>query len=678
MVPFKSNSTKVYAAFLIVVLAFLFHHKHINEFPSHIHAWAQADRYALSLGFLDNGMNFFKPQTYTYNHQFPNNWEIPTNHGTTAVDFPIHDYIPALAMKLTGNTSPWVFRLYILIYSIIGLYFLFKLAIAFTGSHLKSYMVLVFAATSPVFVYYQSGFLPTIPSLSNAIIGIYFYYLHITSNSRRSFAYSILFLALATLSRTTFAIPFIALLCLEAIRLAKRDTTFQAKLIYVIPAILVIIGYQLYNTYLRNEYGSIFLSKFLPPTSFEHTKEIAVKAFNSWIFHYFTVYHYVLVGLLLIYFLIMLVRRKTESHTGRIYFAVFTLGYFAGCILFSLLMFRQFVAHDYYFLDTFYLPVILAFIFLLSFINLPTSKRDWTILVAIVIAISTLQIFQSLKYQQKRKATGPWDRTAATISNFEGAAALLDSLGVSKNSKILVIEPTAPNIPFILMQRGGYVVMKTTRENIESALAWDYDYMVFPNENFVPTVFSVYPEILSQVERVANNGKITICRLSKDSVQQDLIDFFGYKSLKPVFEACVNFDDIFDTSWTNILPTTKQVYSGANAGYLPADSEYGITYKSTTIPALNTHSRPLVFSSQFFRTTSTDLELVVSISTKGQSVFYKTYNLKTLLKKTGVWQELSLIIQLPKVESDNYEFALYLWNTGKGEIYFDNFQFKIF
>lgn len=81
---------------VIIALGFIFQHKYLNEFPSHIHAWAQSDRYALSLGFLDNGLDFFRPQTFVYNHQFPHNWKVPSEKTITAVDFPLHDYIPAL------------------------------------------------------------------------------------------------------------------------------------------------------------------------------------------------------------------------------------------------------------------------------------------------------------------------------------------------------------------------------------------------------------------------------------------------------------------------------------------------------------------------------------------------------------------------------------------------------
>jgi hypothetical protein len=198
---------------VIFVLGITFHFKYINEFPSHIHAWTQADRYALSLGFVNNKLNFFKPQTYVItNGGDTAQVQSALNESITAVDFPIHDYIPALIMKFSGVKSPWIFRAYILLYSFIGLFFLFRLSYLITADLFKSIFILLFAATSPVFIYYQGGFLPTIPSLANAIIGIYFFFVHLQKNEQKAFNLSILFFTLATLSRSTFVIPLLAVL----------------------------------------------------------------------------------------------------------------------------------------------------------------------------------------------------------------------------------------------------------------------------------------------------------------------------------------------------------------------------------------------------------------------------------------------------------------------------------
>ena len=188
------HTTKKYLVILIIIfLSLLFHLRYIHEFPSFIHAWAQSDRYALSLGFVKNNLNLFKPQTFVMNHQFPDDWKVPGKNSITSVDFPIHDYIPAVFMKISGINSAWIFRLYILLYSCIGLFYLFKLSYLQTNDTIKSIFILIFAATSPVFVFYQCGFLPTIPSLSNAIIGIYFYLKYLKQNNKIDFRIAICF-----------------------------------------------------------------------------------------------------------------------------------------------------------------------------------------------------------------------------------------------------------------------------------------------------------------------------------------------------------------------------------------------------------------------------------------------------------------------------------------------------
>ncbi|HSH67032.1 MAG TPA: glycosyltransferase family 39 protein, partial [Bacteroidia bacterium] len=163
------------AFLLIVIIGIILQYNYIDEFPRFIHAWAQSDRYSIALGFVNNHLNLFKPETFVLNHQFPNEWMSPSNSSITAVDFPIHEYIIAIFMKLFGSTAVWIFRVYTLIYSFVGLFFLYKLAYLVTKNYYKAVFLIVFAATSPVFVYYQSGFLPTIPSFANVVIGIYLY-----------------------------------------------------------------------------------------------------------------------------------------------------------------------------------------------------------------------------------------------------------------------------------------------------------------------------------------------------------------------------------------------------------------------------------------------------------------------------------------------------------------------
>ncbi len=667
----------LFTILIILVLGFIYHYRYIFEFPSHIHAWAQSDRYALSLGFLDNGLNLFKPQTFIYNHQFPDKWKVPSEETITAVDFPIHDYIPALLMKVSGITSPWVFRIYVLFYSLFGLFFLYKLSYAITKDYIKSVIVAVFTATSPVYVYYQGGFLPTIPSLSNAIIGIYFYYRYLKENKNKDFWLCILLLTLAALSRTTFAIPIVAVLAIEFIRLLKKETKLVSKIITVGISILALLSYLLYNRYLREKYGSIFLNHILPPDSIGQAKEIMKYVYENWFFQYFTRPHYVIFVAIIVFSVYFIAIRKSNIQKVKAYFGLLTLTYMFGCLIFAFLMLSQFPAHDYYFLDTFFLPVIMALIFFLSLIPLAEKRNLKIVTVTAFCIISCILILQPIKSQEKRRETGFWDRTEATINNYKNSSEFLDSLGISKSSKMLVIDAVAPNIPFILMQRKGFAVMNTNKENIEEALKWDYNYIVVQNEYFIPEIYTSYPGILSKLHKIADNGKISVCTLT-DNNQQSFLDFIGLNKKESIFTNTISFENKPDSLWQNFNPSDRFAFSGTSSGHLTPDIVYGLTYKSKHLPELKDNSRTLLFYSYFLKDTVINCEIVVSINEIGQNIYYKSYNLKNLIKQDGAWEQISLFFQLPKIQGDDYEFAIFIWNTGKSELFYDDFGFSIY
>ena len=235
---------------LFICLTFICHKKYLFDYPLYTHAWSQSDRYALANGFVDNDLNLFQPQTSVYNHPIPNNWNTADATRITSVDFPIHDFVPAIFMKIFGNTSPFFFRFYILLYGFLGIYFLYKLAKTFNNSFILSFFIAVFAATTPVFVYYNSGFLPTIPSFSNAIIGIYFYFNYLNKKELKSFYWSLFFMTFAALARTTFIIPLFAVFSLEFLLLFRKGSEIKKKILPSVVAISSVMFYYFYNNYL--------------------------------------------------------------------------------------------------------------------------------------------------------------------------------------------------------------------------------------------------------------------------------------------------------------------------------------------------------------------------------------------------------------------------------------------
>lgn len=674
----KASHSYVLAFGVILSLGLLFQKDYIQDFPSYKHAWAQADRFALAKGFLNNGLNFFKPETYVHCHQYIDGWQEPSEDVTTAVEFPIHDYISALLMRTLGTSAPWVFRAYILLYSFLGLFFLFKLSQLLSSDIYRSLTLVLFAATSPLFVYYQGGFLPSIPSLANTFIGIYFYALFRKEGDSGHFSWSILFFTLATLSRTPFAIPFIAILSWELLKALRKKTWPRHMIIPTCLAALALIISHMFNAHVREEHGSIFLGSILPAMSIEEANSILSQTIDKWGLYYFSTPQYL--ALILVVAVTILLFIKGRLKISRLHKDLLAISaiIIMGCIAFSLLMLKQFPAHDYYFLDTFFFPVVLLF-GLFSSLGLSFEKSKWTKLSRLaLLCFSIAAIFHANYAQESSRITGPWDFTNASIKNYTGSADYLDSIGVSRTDKILVIAPCSPNIPFLFMERTGYALMSNSEEHIKKALNWDYDYFVFQNDYFLSDLYLAYPDLIKSFRKEGDNGRISV--YSKDETLKDysLKTFLGLDKQELLFSAKIDFEDDAQGNWQNAKSLSEYAHSGSRAGLVTREMEYGLGYRSNDLPILREGARKLIIESYFRQESKTNVKLVASLYDKGVNSYYKVFDLGYLLESTANWEKVELFCQLPQVNSEDYELVIYLMNSERQEISVDDFEIHLY
>ena len=677
----KKILAKYSIVIVLLLMAFLLQWKYINEFPSHIHAWAQSDRYALALGYNRNEFDFFQPETYVMNHQFPGSLQYANKSTITAVDFPIHDYMAALLMNLFGSTAPWVFRLYILVYSLIGLFFLYKTCDLLVKDKIIPFLVVIFAATSRVFVYYQAGFLPSIPSVANALIAIYFYVKYLQTQSRKSFCWSIFFLTLAALSRLPFSILLLAIIIYEAFQVLIHRKLSILKWATLIISLLCVGLYFLYNHHLQKKYGSIFLNYALPPKNFHEFKVILKVIWIKWIYQYFTKVHYVvfiiLTGAALV---LLLFRRNAILPVHKQMLGLFIL-FLAGNAAYSVMMIQQFPAHDYYFLDTFYVPSILFLVILVSILSGANNLLRYSTLLLLFLACIFV-LPRAVRSQEKRRLTGNWDHTESTIRNFADSKDFLLSAKVPDAAKILVIDAYAPNIPFILMNRTGFAVLTTTRENIEKALSYDFDYIIIQNEFLLSEVVPNYPELINRIERVAGNGRITLYKLLPVPTQQTLYTFLGLNDKKAVLTDQCSFetvDSIWNRHWKKIKLTNEVTYEGKPSGFVNKKQEYGLTFTLSKLNIFRDSARLVFFKGSFLRKNDlSGCSIIVSVASRDSSLYYNSYDLQDLITKTNQWQDVSLFFQLPKIRQKDYRLELYIWNQGRNTVYFDDTEVAIY
>lgn len=519
---------------LIVAAGLFIQRGYMNEYPSHIHAWAEQDHYALSVGFINNGFDFFHPETMIYNKQFPGWWKEASETTITSADFPVHEYIIALLMRLFDTDAPWVFRLWTLFIAFVGLFFLFKISYFITRDWPKSMLVVIVAMTSPIVAYYMNGFLPGIPALSMSIVGLWFYLKYHEGEQIKHFHLSVAFLTLALLMRTTFAIALIAMLCFEMLRVIRKETTFLNKLPSVVLAITAYLASFLWNRHLRLTHGTIFLNNLLPPESWQDAQELITEAYNNWAFQYFQHLHYWLFLVFALFAIAFAVfhaiakKRHTDSASAKQPLSLWWLPSIQlfGCLLFTVAMMQQIQYHDYYFIDTFLLPLLL--LLALSLKAIPASKRTIIFVTeCLVVAILAVVMIRNVVETQTTRRLQE-NHGEISYNNFKDGDRLLDSLNVPKNAKILCLFGYAQNGPFIQMKRKGYSVMTDDKELIEAAFTWDFDYIVIENSKF-ETYLERQRDMLSRLQRVGGNGKLSVCTPTHHTTYQSANEFFDAK-----------------------------------------------------------------------------------------------------------------------------------------------------
>ena len=183
----KTNYIRISGLLLFLAIFSYFHFSSgIRELPQGPHIWGQADRYALSLGFIDNGFNFFLPQTYNLAPEYLPEKPLEKREGITRVDFPVHSFIPALIMKITSFRGPGVFRIYTLLFGIVGMILLYFIIYKLTLSDLWAAFVVAFALSMPAYTYYLSGTLPSVPSITFILAAVWTF-IKFNENKKYSF-----------------------------------------------------------------------------------------------------------------------------------------------------------------------------------------------------------------------------------------------------------------------------------------------------------------------------------------------------------------------------------------------------------------------------------------------------------------------------------------------------------
>lgn len=511
----KSRYKDLIAFVIITSMSLFFTFNQLSEFPYKKHSWTNCDRLAITLRYVDNNLKPLPAESYVMNYQ--DKFSKPLDHSITAVDMPLYEYLGAIILTVADTRDPLPLRIFYLMLSVVGLYFLYKLMMLISdGNFFVSLGLTILVLSSPTFIFYQSGFVMGVPVLSTLFIGMYFYLKSYIGDDIRLFYLSIFLFMISSLVRLPFMIILIAVSCVECWQVIVHKRINNKKWMALFICYFIILASFAYNYYIREVYGSMFLSSIMPATSFAEFRNIIYIVVNRWGLEYFTYRHYIVVAILIVLSVLMMVRKGKKANIVRERCLFVVLVILLGVIMYSLLMLKQFRDHDYYFLDTFFFPGILLIGYFIS--HLPKPKTWAGILFFTITIAYVLPESKAVNESVQNNYWGTTENTYMTYNNYKDSDKLLDSLGIESDARILIYNSYSPNIPFILMNRRGYAVDDVSEDNVLKTLKWKSDYIVI-HRNLFDEMPYVYIHLENNFEKVGENKTLLVYR---NSVPKDV------------------------------------------------------------------------------------------------------------------------------------------------------------
>jgi len=190
-------------------------------------SWRQSDVGAIARNFLQNGFRFGYPQI---------DWA-GNAPGYVGTEFPILPFIAALCYKLAG-VHEWIGRIQAVILFAISLPFFFLLVREIFG-RTAAVWAIFFYCFAPLNIFAGRSFMPDVPSLSLAIVGLYFFLRWVQHDQYGSFFAAAVAIALSLLIKITSLLVLAPLVYLAVERLCQPRT--RSGFIVKRPTILGVI-----------------------------------------------------------------------------------------------------------------------------------------------------------------------------------------------------------------------------------------------------------------------------------------------------------------------------------------------------------------------------------------------------------------------------------------------------
>jgi hypothetical protein len=284
-------------------------------------------------------------------------------------------------------------------------------------------------------------------------------------------------------------------------------------------------------------------------------------------------------------------------------------------------------------------------------------RRTKIIFLGTTVALSISFVIHCKAVQEERYTLQPWDRAQIVQNEFLGSEHFLDSLQIPKTAKVLVLETYDPYSSLVLLRRKGYTITTTSRENLAISFKNEFDYMAMPNNLSVTDVIRNYPEMLQLMEKIGDNGKVSIYKMSMAKTQRTILDFLGIAPATTLCKELLCNDTLQTFALNDAVAFSTSFKSFAGKSNCKGGEKL---YASTEIA---------------FAGDENSLQAVCLVKRNEETLQYSFF---TLTKKHPGWQKEEQQFLLPENLEAGDEIIYYLWDIGGTTITYRNMEIILY
>ncbi len=454
-----TNVLKKTGGFGLVIIGFIlmshfFMVRKIAQLPfGSYHAWRQADCISITNNMYEGRSGFFQPRTH-----FAKN----DGTGLAVGEFPAVNGAVAIVYKILGpSTKNYRYLIYFSFF--IGLVFLYLLFYEVSKDAISSALMALLLSSGSILIYYAINFLPDVPAYSLAVVGLYLTYKSKKSKKMIWFTIGLSVLTLAALIKLTTGIllgAWGAVILVEMVLHGR--TNFQLKILGgLILSFFIIVSWYRYAFMLDHTHPPfIFLTETRTywNTYFAEKPIVWNEVKNRWLPQVFlnVVWIWIAVGSIGSIFF----SKKLSSEMLILLKTSLLLSVF-----FFLMMYRQFMLHDYLWIGLLPVVVVLGLVFMQGIGGIRNKVLKGA-LQLLMISLLVLQVFQTRLIVKERYFH--FDNNLVYNQDLNELTKLLREHGVHQQDLVISIPDPSPNITLVAMDQYGFTNYRETNNDGES------------------------------------------------------------------------------------------------------------------------------------------------------------------------------------------------------------------